>query len=356
MFAPVAHILPLTTIQRERLLPVPGRVVARMSQKVTPLDVIAEANYGQEHTLLDVASELGISEAAAEDLIHLKTGDRVEENQIIATRGGLSRKTIRAPRSGRVVAVGGGRLLLEVGEGRYELRAGMPGIVTRLIPERGAEITVNGALVQGVWGNGRVDIGLMLPLLSAEGLPAPDELLVASRMDVSLRGSILLAGTCRDADALRAAGDLLVRGLILGSISSALLPLAMQVRYPLVVLDGFGSRAMNSAAYKLLITNARREVTVNGEPFNRFSGAAPEIIIPLPVAEQPPMPQAVAAFTPGQQVRLLRAPHVGEIGTLVRLLPGLTVMPSGLRVPAGEVRLESGAGVAVPLVNLECLG
>ncbi|MDO9349102.1 MAG: hypothetical protein Q7T47_07425 [Anaerolineales bacterium] len=351
MFAPVAHILPLTTIQRERLLPVPGRVVARMSQKVTPLDVIAETNYGQEHTLLDVASELGISEDAAEDLIHLRTGDRVEKNQVIATRGGLSRKTIRAPRSGRVVAVGGGRLLLEVGEGTYELRAGMPGIVTRLIPERGAEITVNGALVQGVWGNGRVDIGLMLPLLSA-----PDEPLVASRIDVSLRGSILLAGTCSDAAALRAAGDLPVRGLILGSISSALLPLAMQVRYPLVVLDGFGSRAMNSAAYKLLITNAKREVTVNGEPFNRYTGAAPEIIIPLPVAQQPPMPQAVAAFIPGQQVRLLRAPHVGEIGTLVRLLPGLTVMPSGLRVPAGEVRLESGAGVAVPLVNLEGLG
>ncbi|MBA4380093.1 MAG: hypothetical protein C0393_05335, partial [Anaerolinea sp.] len=353
MFAPVAHILPLTTIRRERLLPVPGKVVARMSQKVTPLDVIAEANYGQEHALLDVASELGISEDAAEGLIRLKTGDRVEENQIIATRGGLSRKTIRAPRSGRVVAVGGGRLLLEVGEGTYELRAGMPGVVTRLIPERGAEITVNGALVQGVWGNGRVDIGLMLPLLSAEGLPAPDEPLVASRMDVSLRGSILLGGTCSDAAALRAAGDLPVRGLILGSISSALLPLALQVRYPLVVLDGFGSRPMNSAAYKLLITNAKREVTVNGESFNRYTGAAPEIIIPLPVDQQPPMPQDVAAFTPGQQVRLLRAPHAGEIGTLLKLLPGLTVMPSGLRVPAGEVRLESGAGVAVPLVNLE---
>ncbi len=351
MLAPVAHILPLTTLRRERLLPVPGRVVVRMGQKITPLDVIAEANYGGGHTLLDVASQFGISEDAADDLMRVRTGDRIEENQVIATRGGLSRKTMRAPHNGHVVAVGGGRVLLEVGDGTYELRAGMPGTITRLIPERGAEITVNGALVQGVWGNGRVDIGLMMPLLSA-----PDEPLAANRIDVILRGSIVLAGTCNDAAALRAAGDLPVRGLILGSLSSTLLPLAMQARFPLVVIDGFGNRPMNSAAYKLLITNAKREVTANGEPFNRHTGAAPEIIIPLPVAQPPPMPHEVTAFTPGQQVRLVRAPHMGEIGTLVRLLPGLTAMPSGLRAVAGEVRLERSRQVAVPLVNLEVLG
>lgn len=351
MLAPIAHVLPLTTIRRERLLPVPGRVVARLDQKVTPVDVIAEANFGQEHILLDVASGLGVSEEAADARMRVRTGDRVEEGQVVAARGGLSRKNIRTPRSGRVAAVGSGQILLEVGEGTYELRAGIPGIVTRLIPERGAEITVNGALIQGVWGNGRVDVGLMLPLLSA-----PDEPLVASRLDVSLRGSILLCGTCSEAAVLRAANELPVRGLILGSISSALLPLAMQVSYPVVVIDGFDRRAMNSAAYRLLTTNSKREVTANGEPYNRYTGARPEVIIPLPVSQEPPMPREAEAFAPGQQVRLVRAPQAGKVGTLVALLPGLTAMPNGLRMPAGEVRLEGGEQVAVPLVNLEVLG
>lgn len=351
MLAPIAHVLPLTTIRRERLLPVPGRVVVHLGQKVTPAEVIAEANFGQEHVLLDIASGLGVSEEQADALMHVRTGDHVEDGQVVAARSGLSRKNVRAPRSGRVVAVGSGQILMEVGEGTYELRAGLPGVVTRLIPERGAEITVNGALIEGVWGNGRVDVGLMFPVLSA-----PDDPLIADRMDVSLRGSVLLCGTCNDAAALRAANELPVRGLILGSISSALLPLAMQVRYPLVVIDGFVQQAMNSAAYRLLTTNSKREVTVNGEPYNRYSGARPEVIIPLPVSQEPPVPGEAKAFAPGQQVRLVLAPYAGKVGTLLALLPGLTAMPNGLRLPAGEVRLEGGEQVAVPLVNLEVLG
>ncbi|MCJ7584193.1 MAG: hypothetical protein MUO30_05430 [Anaerolineales bacterium] len=351
MLAPVAHVLPLTTLRRERLLPIPGRVVVRLDQKVMPVDVIAEANFGQEHILLDVVAGLGVSEEIADTLVQVRTGDRVEEGQIVAARGGLFRKNVRSPRSGRVVAVGSGQILLEVGEGTYELRAGLPGVVTRLIPERGAEITMNGALIEGVWGNGRVDVGLMLPLLSSPGDP-----LTADRIDVSLRGSVLLCGTCSDAAALRAANELPVRGLILGSISSALLPLAMQISYPVVVLDGFDRRAMNAAAYRLLTTNSKREVTANGEPYNCYTGARPEIIIPLPVSEEAPQPRHVESFASGQQVRLVRAPDAGRVGTLVTLLPGLTAMPNGLRLPAGEVRLEGGEQITVPLANLEVLG
>ncbi len=113
---------------------------------------------------------------------------------------------------------------------------------------------------------------------------------------------------------------------------------------------------MNSAAYKLLTTNAKRDVTLNAEAFNRYTGARPEIIIPLPVSQEPPPPTDVSTLETGQTVRLRRAPHAGEIGTLIKLRPGLSALPSGLRAPAGDVKLENGEQILVPLVNLEIVG
>lgn len=351
MQAPLAHILPLTTLRRERLLPVLGRVVARLDQKVGPLDVVAETIYGRRHVMIDAAQALGVSSPAVDDLIVVKSGDTVNRGDVVAQRSGLSRKAVYAPDSGRIVVIGGGKVLMELGEETFELRANMPGTVTRLVADKGVEITFSGALVQGVWGNGRTDSGMLLPVVRS-----PEEPLLGANLDVSQRGAVLLAGFCDDPNALQAAADLPVRGLILGCLSPALVGPASQVPYPVVVVDGFGRRAFDAAAFRLLTTNAKREACLNAQAFDRFSGAHPEIYIPLPVSQEPAPPRELENFAPEQQVRLLRAPFAGGVGTLLTVRPGLTTMPSGLRLPAAEVRLESGERVIVPLVNLEVLG
>lgn len=351
MLAPVNHILPLTTIERERVLPVSGNVIAKLNQNVSSTDLIAEATWSREHLLIDVARALGISANAADRLILVKVKEKVSEGTEIAVGKGIGSRTIRAPREGRVVAVGAGQVLIETGDASIQLRAGIPGTIVHIIPNRGARIRTVGSLIQGTWGNGRIETGLLFNL--AEG---PADVLTASRLDVSLRGAIILAGLIRDAETLRTAAELPVRGLILSSISPGLLPAAQQMRFPILAIDGFGQIPMNSAAYKLLTTNAKRDVTINAEAFNRYTGARPEIIIPLPVSQEPPLPTDVSTLETGQTVRLRRAPHTGEIGTLVKLHPGLSSLPSGLRAPAGDVKLENGEQILVPLVNLEIVG
>lgn len=349
--APVHHILPLTMIVRERVLPIKGTVLARVGQKVSPGDVVAEGVWAREHFFLDVARTLGLPAEEADRLIRCKAGDELAAGAVIAKGRGVMPKTVRAPHEGKVVAAGAGQVLMESGESRMELRAGISGHVTQVIPERGVEIQTTGALIQGLWGNGRVDTGVMINLAEK-----PDTVLTASRLDVSMRGSVIIAGEVREPETLAAAGQLPVRGLIVGSIPPSLIAAAREMRYPIVATDGFGTLPMNAAAYRLITTNARREATLNAEPFDRYSGARPEIIIPLPAATPPAAPHDIEAFAPGQTVRLRRQPAAGQVATLLSLCDGAVTFPSGLRAAAAEVQLENGEQLVIPLVNLEVVG
>jgi hypothetical protein len=351
MQAPVHHIVGFASIVRERLLPIAGATLARLNQKVSAGDVVAEAKISREHALLDVARMLHVSPDVADRLVQCNVNDEIAAGAEIAAGKGLFAHSVVAPRAGRVVAVGGGQVLMEIGETKIELRAGIPGVVIEVVPDRGVVIQTAGALAQGVWGNGRMDAG---PLINvAEN---PDGVLTVARLDISMRGAVLLAGMVKDAETLKAAAEMPVRGLILSSIYPSLLQLAREMRYPIIATDGFGSLPMNSAAYKLLSTNAKREVTVNAEAYNRYSGAKPEIIIPLPTSKDPPPLREVETFAPGLQVRMRRPPALGMIGSIVAIKPGLTMLPSGLRARAADVKLENGETVVAPLVNLEVVG
>ena len=351
ILAPVTHILALTTILRERLLPVPGVVTVRLNQRVSASDVVAEGRWAREHLLLDVGRKLGVSASVADRLIRCNVDDKLAVNALIASKAGVFRREVRSPQDGRVVVVGGGRVLLEVGEVNVELRAGLPGQVMKIIPDRGVTIQTTGALVQGVWGNGRIETGMLVNLMEKS-----DSMIEAGRLDGSLRGSVILAGMLHAADVLHAAAELPVRGLILSSMHPSLIPLALQMRYPILVMEGFGSFPMNSAAWRLLTTNAKRETTVNAETFDRYSGGRPEVIVPLPVSAEPAPPNDLETFASGQQVLLRAVPYIGTVASIIRLRPGLTALPSGLRVPAADVRMENGEEMLVPLANMEVVG
>jgi hypothetical protein len=229
-----------------------------------------------------------------------------------------------------------------------QLRAGFNGNIVDLLPDRGVVIEAHGALVQGIWGNNRIDQGLMLVVAQTAG-----EALTRDRLDVSMRGAVILGGYCTDADALKMANELPLRGLILGGMAAGLIPQANKLVFPLIVLDGFGAVPMNSAAFKLLSTNEKRETCLNAAPWNLSGGERPEVVIPLAVEGN--LPKESDEFKPEQVVRIQGAPYTGQIAMLVRVRPWLTALPNGLRVPAADVRLESTEVVSVPLANLDVL-
>jgi hypothetical protein len=350
MALPVAHILPLTTIRRERLLPITGKVLVRTGQKVKPTDVVAEANLAPEHQMLNIARGLGVTPQEADTLVQRKAGEDLAEGDIIAQRSGIARRLVRAPISGRVVMVGEGQVLIEAETKPFQLLAGLPGNITQILHDQGVVVETTGTLIQGVWGNGRIDYGLLAVV--GEG---PDSELHAADLDVRFRGSVVIGGYCADEEVLKSAADLTLRGLILGSLSARLVSQAARSRIPIIALEGFGRRPVNPDTHKLITTNEGREVVLKAEPFDRYNGTRPEIIIPLAAPNQPALPQDDPGLALGQKVRIVRNPNAGAIGLLAALPPGLSVFPGGLRAPAARVTLPSGENVLAPLANLEIL-
>jgi hypothetical protein len=349
MLAPVTHILPITLIRRERRSPIKGRLLVRQGQSVHATDVLLEANLHPEHLLLNVARALGVDPQVADKNVAVREGEQVAEGDVIAGPVGLARRVLRSPRDGRVLLSGNGQILLDVTSSMVQLKAGIPGEVVELLPEKGAVIETTGTLIQGVWGNGKIGFGLMSNILKS-----PDHVITPDQLDVSLRGAVVLAGHCNDPEVIRTAEELPLRGLVLSSLSPDLLEAAEQSQMPILILDGFGARPFNLVTYKLLMTSERRDAAVNAEPWDRLKGIRPELVIPIPGSGALELPKEAEAFAASQQVRILCAPQAGKVGKIVGL-KGVVPFPSGYRLPAAEIRLEAGEKLMVPLANLEVL-
>jgi transcription antitermination factor NusG len=350
MFASVTHFLPLTKIRRERVLPVPGRVLVHTGQKVSATDVIAEARLNNSHVLLDVAGMLGIPVEQVDKVLKVTPNQVIGEGDILAGPVGIIPRMVRAPQSGRVIYCNQGQILFELEAKPFQLRAGLEGVVKNVIADRGALIETTGALIQGVWGNGNVDQGNLLPVS-----PSPKDELVAEMVDASMQGMVLLAGHVTKQETLKAIQSVGIRGLIVASISANLVPVAGQFPFPILVLDGFGKIAMNSYAYRILVTNDKRQVAVNACNWDRYTDSRPEVIIPLPASDDPDLPRVSAVFSPGQSVRIIKSPLAGVIGKLIALRSEQAPLSNGLRVPSAIVNLENGDQTVVPLVNLDVI-
>lgn len=350
MLAPVVHVLPMTRIRRHRLLPLTGRVLVRKAQTVSPVDVIAEAQLEPRHQLLDIARGLGVSIGEVDKLVQREAGETVSEGDVLAGPVGWGKRVVRAPCNGKIILTGRGKMLIEEDRAPYQLLAGLPGEVISLIPGRGGVVESIGALVQGVWGNGRVNFGPLRTLIKKG-----EDILTADQFDIDLRESVVFAGYCGDEQVLRAADELPLRGLILSSMSAALIPVAEEISIPIVVIEGFGLLPINSSAFNLLITSEQREIAVNAEKMDAYANQRPEVFISLPVSRTVHEPREATLFSPGQKVRIVRAPYQSQIGTLVTLKPGLEVLPSGIKATSAEVELESSIKVKLPLANLEVL-
>lgn len=350
MTTKVKHYHELTSIKRERVLPVAGDVLVRRMQKVAPNDVIVVAPMSPEFVLIDIAQGLRVSPSKADELLQRRGGEKLVKGDVIAGPVGVLKRVIRAPQAGQVKIAGEGKVLFEVEAPPYELQAGMEGTVTNIIPERGAIIETRGALVQGIWGNGKITYGIIQPVnndLLQE--------LVPEQLNIGFRGTIISAGFCRNPNVLEAAGNIPIRGMILGSMSSALIPLAKSADYPIMLIDGFGNKPMNRAAESILIANKDKNVALNAQIYDPFQGNYPEVIISQITKSDPALPPTTDSLKAGKRVIIVNGLLASRIGKIEEILPKKKKLPSGVSTRVASVILSGDKLVEMPLTNLEII-
>jgi len=350
---PTSHVTLLATLRRERMLPRPGAITVENRQRVEAADVVGRANVAERHYVVEVARALGVAPQQVEAAMLKQDGDPVKSGEPIAARKGplgLGRRLARAPADGRLVTSGGGKTLLAAFRRPFELRAALPGVVVSILQSKGVVIESIGALLEGVWGNGRDDLA-PLQLIGGD----PNAQLLAPLVQMEMRGTILAAGSLTDPAAVKRLAEVPLRGLIVGHLAPALLPDVQKFDFPMVVAEGFGAGGFSRPAADLLAANAGRGVWLNARPLDHFYRRRPELIVPLPGPSTPPQPPAEGeALAVGKRVRVLRGPAAGRIGAVSSLTERPVNLPSGLRARVATVDLD-GVSARVPFANLELL-
>lgn len=348
MITPVTHLTPITYIRRARMLPDKGQILVSLHQRVNATDIVAEAPQIGKHRILNVQKALDLwTGAEAEKRMTYKVGEKVEKGDILAQTDGFLPRVVRSPVTGEVVAINHGQIIIEHSIEKLQLAAGIPGVVAEILPERGVVIECNGALIQGVWGNTRISQGNLRIVEQLE----EEELTPALLMD-DYRGSIVFGGFVNDPEVFERASDLSVRGLVLSSMTSSLASLAMKMKYPIILMEGFGQVPVNDIALKLMHNNEKRDVSLNAE-WDPTRGEKPEICIPLPAQGNPALDYA--ELVPGKVVRVTVPPYTGQSATLVALQPGLVRLPNGKRTMVATIRLSNRRVVNIPIANIDVL-
>ena len=339
-----------TKMRRERLLPLPGEVVAGQGQEVKPVQVVARARRPVRLRIVpasemwrippeEVAQHLVISEGA-----EIQTGDL-----LLQKKRAFGSKTIESPIEGVFYGINNGRLILQQHEW-FELRAMVSARVINAIPNRGIVMEIIGSQIQGVWGSGKEGHGKLKIMTEAE-----NHLLNADQITEEVNNSIPVAGAVNHPDVLTALKNHSAAGLIVGSMSAALVRWANRAPFPIIITDSIGTNGMARHIFFLLRKHTEGEAALFARVPD-YWGNRPEIVVPHEISTgilgAPPKYEAMRV---GQTVRILRDPYASQIGEVVRLNHYQKRTEVGTSAHGADVKLSNGSIVFVPYANLDTI-
>jgi hypothetical protein len=348
--AAYTRVHPLVRILRERLLPQAGEVTVGKGQKVSPVQVVARTSQQQGFKIVPAAEILGVPPEELPRYLLVEEGAAIQRNKPLLRRSRLlGSKQYLSPINGVLYQVGNGRLILQHTPRLLEMRAMVEGLVHSVRPGRGVIIETTGALLQAAWASDQEGYGKIRVVSEAD---AP---LRVRHIDADSRGAVIVAGCVTDVAPLEKAEENSVRGLIAGSMPSSLLSSLHRFHFPIMITEGFMGQPMAEPLFQLLQQAEGREASLFGQS-SRAEGSRPEIIIPLPANQPVEALSSQAPFlSPGDQVRILRAPYASQVGSVVALHDRPRRSAIGIQTVGADIALADGGVAFIPMANLDLL-
>lgn len=347
------QMLPLTLIRRERMLPEgvgDARLETSIGARVGVRDVLVRGTRPAPVHVLDGLTLLRLRRASdLTALLDVAIGDRVEAGQVVAHKG---RRKLQAPAAGTVVLIEHGRILIEEEPERVEVTAGVNGQVLEVDPARGVVVETYGALLQGVWGNGKRAMGALRfePNAGLDG--------AGDALGMQYRGAIVITKRRLKASGIALMEAQSIAGLIAPGMEADVLEAALRAPGPILLIEGFGTARLNPAAQQFLTDLEGKQATLDAAMPSLTAPHRPELIVnlPLPALDRPATPPVQLALQAGMPVRVMHSDGSSISGQVVELLPDPQVLENGLRVLCAQVELITGERLPVPLANIEVFG
>ncbi len=346
------QMLNAAVIRRPRLLPedtYEAQVEVGVGTRVGLKDVIARGYAPAPYMLIDAGAFFGVRNAAAlQPLIAVQPGDFVERTQILAQKG---RRRLYSPVTGRVVLIDGTDILLQEESSSVELEAGLNGQVIETRPERGVVIETMGALLQGVWGNGKRAIST-LRFAPDAGL----EMMQTDELDFDYRGAIIITKQPLTHNSLQTMAEQSFAGVIAPSLENNLIREAQRAPGAILLTEGIGSMRMSLPVVQFLEGVEGRQATLDAS-WAEGGSARAELIVNVPLANERPTPPLLnLSLQLGMIVRVARADGASVFGKVISVPRNPVMLENGLKLPCAQVETVTGERIFAPLSNIEVPG
>jgi len=373
-YTPGLRLAEKLQIRKSRNLPLPGDVIVKKGNTVKSDDIVARTNLpGKVHSV-NVVNRLAILPTDLRKNMLKKEGDNVVKDEPIAETSPfikMFKSICLSPITGIIESISDitGQVLLREPPKPVQITAYVDGKVVETIENEGVVIETNATFIQGIFGIGGETTGELQIVVNS-----PDDIVKPEDIKEVHRGKIIAGGSIIYSDAIKKALDTGVKGIVVGGIRDkeinellgydlgVAITGSEDINITIIITEGFGQIGMAQRTFDMLKLREGAVASINGATQIRAGVVRPEIIIPYndedtsgKSDESGSADGKSAGISIGDQIRIIRNPNFGMLGTVKSLPSELQTIETEAMARVLEVKFPDGQTSIVPRANIEAI-